>query len=89
MCLHCKGCREVARLFGEVEDLRQIMESMKRMVIGQGLEEKGGVRGDRVARVDEAEEKEKCEEVVTPDRRHFDRGKPEWKGDSGTKFIRR
>ena len=65
------------------------MESMKRMVIGQGLEEKGGVRGDRVARVDEAEEKEKCEEVVTTDRRHFDRGKPEWKGDSGTKFIRR
>ena len=89
MCLHGKGCREVARLFAEVEDLRQIIESMKRKVIGQGLEEKGGVRGDRVARVDEAEEKDKCEEVVTPYIRHFDRGKPQWKGDSGTKFIRR
>ena len=29
----CKGCREVARLVGEV-DLRQMMESMKRMVMG-------------------------------------------------------
>ena len=28
MCLHCKGCQEVARLFGEVEDLRQILESL-------------------------------------------------------------
>ena len=37
----CKGCREVARLVGEVEDLRQMMESMKRIVTGQGLKEKG------------------------------------------------
>ena len=32
--------REVARLVGEVEDLRQMMESMKRIDAGQGLEEK-------------------------------------------------
>ena len=43
----CKGCREVARLVGEV-DIRLMMESMKAMVMGQGLKEKGGVRGDRV-----------------------------------------
>ena len=30
----CKGCRKVARLVQEVEDLRQIMEAMKRMVTG-------------------------------------------------------
>ena len=36
----CKGCREVTRLVGEVEDLRQMMESMKRIVTGLGLEEK-------------------------------------------------
>ena len=37
----CKGCREVKRLVGEVDDLRQMMESMKRIVTGLGLEEKG------------------------------------------------
>ena len=36
----CKGCTEVARLVGEVKDLRKMMESLKRMVTGQGLEEK-------------------------------------------------
>ena len=41
----CKGCREVTRLVGEVEDLRQMMESMKRIVTGLGLEEKGGHMG--------------------------------------------
>ena len=61
----CKGCRKVARLVQEV-DLRQIMEAMKRMVIGLGLEEKGGQTGDRVARREE--EKEKGEGVLTPDR---------------------
>ena len=35
----CMGCREVARLVGELEDLRQMMETMKRMVAGLGLEE--------------------------------------------------
>ena len=65
-----QGCRELAKLVGEVEDLRQMTEIMKRMVMGHGLEEKGGKRGDQVARLEEAEEaeeKEKCEEVVTPD----------------------
>ena len=28
----CKGCRVVTRQVGEVEDLRQMMESMKRIV---------------------------------------------------------
>ena len=46
----CKGCTEVARLVGEVEDLRKMMESLKRMVTGQGLEEKkrrnNGSRGN-------------------------------------------
>ena len=63
-------CREVANLVGEVEYLRQMTEIMKRMVMEHGLEEKGGERGDQVARLEEAEEaeeKEKCEEVVTPD----------------------
>ena len=54
-----KGCSEVARSAGEVEELRQIMEIMKRMVTGLGLEEKGGQTGDLVARREE--EKEKAE----------------------------
>ena len=62
----CKGCMKVARLVQEVEDLRQIMETMKRMVTGLGLEEKGGQTGDRVARREE--EQEKGEGVLTPDR---------------------
>ena len=44
-----KGCREVARLVGEVEDLRQMMESTKRIATGQELEENGEETGDRVA----------------------------------------
>ena len=60
----CKGCREVTRLVGEVEDLRQMMESMKRIVTGLGLEEKGEETGDRMAEQGEAE---KCEEKITPD----------------------
>ena len=60
----CKGCREVTRLVGEVEDLRQMMESMKRIVTGLGLEEKGEETGDRMAELGEAK---KCEEVNTPD----------------------
>ena len=43
----CKGCTELARLVGEVEDLRKMMESLKRMVTGQGLEEKEENRGSR------------------------------------------
>ena len=34
----CRGCREVARLAGEVEDLRKIIESMNRMAMGQGVD---------------------------------------------------
>ena len=41
----CKGCAEVARLVGEVEDIRKMMESLKKMVTGQGLEEKRGEKG--------------------------------------------
>ena len=58
----CRGCVEVARLVGEVEDLRKMMESLKRMATGQGLEEKRGETGDQEATLEEAEEKEqeKC-----------------------------
>ena len=35
-------CREVARLVGEVEDIRQVLETMKRVITGQGLEEESG-----------------------------------------------
>ena len=44
-------------LVGEVEDLRKMMESLKRMVMGQ--EEKRGETGDQEASLEEAEEKEK------------------------------
>ena len=60
----CKGYREVTRLVGEEEDLRQMMESMKRIVTGLGLEEKGEETGDQMAELGEAE---KCEEVIIPD----------------------
>ena len=62
----CKGCSEVARLVGEVEDIRQVLENMKRMITGQGLEEESGETGDQVAGREETEEKEKCERVMTP-----------------------
>ena len=61
----CKGCREVARLVGEVEDIRQVLETMKRMITGQGLEEESGETGDQVAGREETE-KEKCARVMTP-----------------------
>ena len=61
----CKGCTEVTRLVGEVGDLRQMMESMKRMITRQGLEEERGITGIQVARLEETEEKEKCERVMT------------------------
>ena len=41
-------------LVGEVEDLRKMMESLKRMVTGQGLEEKRGETGDQEASLEEA-----------------------------------
>ena len=46
----------MARLVGEVEDLRKMVESLKRMVTGQGLEETSGETGDREATLKEAEE---------------------------------
>ena len=64
--LTCKGCRQAARLVCELRYLRQIMDSMKRMITGQGLEEESGETGDQVARRGETEEKEKCEPVMTP-----------------------
>ena len=62
----CKGCRQAARLVGELTDLRQMMDSLKRMITGQGLEEESGETGDQVARREETEEKEKREPVMTP-----------------------
>ena len=59
-----QGVYEVARLVQEVEYIRQIIETMKRMVTELGLEEKGGQAGDRVTR----REEENGEGVLTPDR---------------------
>ena len=56
----CKGCTEVTRLVGEVGDLRQMMESMKRMITRHGLEEERGVTRIQV-QLEETEEKEKCD----------------------------
>ena len=42
------------------------MESMKRMITRQGVEEERGVTGIQVARLEETEEREKCERVMTP-----------------------
>ena len=61
---NCKGCTEVARLVAEVEYLRKMMESLKRMVTGQGLEETSGETGDREVTLEETEKREKC--VGTP-----------------------
>ena len=57
---------QAARLVGELRDLRQMMDSLKRMITGQGLEEENGETGDQVARREETEEKEKREPVMTP-----------------------
>ena len=64
--LTCKGCRQVARLVGELRDLRQMMDSMNRMITGQGLEEESGETGDQVAIREKTEENEKREPVMTP-----------------------
>ena len=56
----------MARLVGEVEDIRQVLETMNRMITGQGLEEESGETGDQVAGWEETEEKEKCKRVMTP-----------------------
>ena len=62
----CKGCRQAARLVGELGYLRRMMDSMKMMITGQGLEEEIGETGDQVARREETEVKEKREPVMTP-----------------------
>ena len=41
----CKGCWQAARLICELGDLRQIMDSMNRMITVQGLEEESGEQG--------------------------------------------
>ena len=58
---------QAARLVGELRDLRQMLDSMKRMITGQGLEEESGETGDQVARREVTEEKETREPVRTPD----------------------
>ena len=80
----CNVCREVTRLVGEVEDLRQMMESMKRIVTGLGLEEKGEETGDRIGRTGRSGEVRRSDYT-----RQLDRRKPEGKGDSGKHFIGR
>ena len=42
-----------------------MLETMKRMITGQGLEGEIGETGDQVAGREETEEKEKCERVMT------------------------
>ena len=42
----CKGCRQAASLVGELSDLRRMMDSLKRMITGQGLEEENGETGE-------------------------------------------
>ena len=41
----CKGCRQVARLVGELGDHKQTMDIMQRVITGQGLEEARRNRG--------------------------------------------
>ena len=62
----CKWCREVARLVGEVGYIRHMIDSVKRMITGQGLEEESGETGYQVASLGVTEEKEKGERVMTP-----------------------
>ena len=45
----CKGCRQVARLVGGLGDFRQMVDSMKRVITGQGLQVESGGTGDQVA----------------------------------------
>ena len=63
---HMQGRREVARLAREVGDLEQMMESMKRMIAGQRFEKERGKTRDHLTRLEETDEKEKCERVMTP-----------------------
>ena len=49
----------MTRLVGEVGYIRQMMESMKRMITRQELEEERGVTLIPVARLEDTEEKER------------------------------
>ena len=53
-------------MVGEVGYLRQMMESMMMMITRQGLDEEGGETGIQVARLEETDDNEKCERVMTP-----------------------
>ena len=53
-------------MVGEVGYIRQMMESMMMMITRQGLDEERGETGIQVARLEETEDKEKCERVMTP-----------------------
>ena len=66
----------------------QMMDSMKRMIKGQGLEGESGEKGNQVALLEVTEEKEKCERVMTQGNNWTEK-KPEGKRDSRTKFVRR
>ena len=45
MCSRERGVQRWRGCLGEVEDLRKMMESLKRMVTGQGLEKKKEKQG--------------------------------------------
>ena len=59
-CVQVQGMYGNGEVGGRREDLRKMMESLKRMVTGQGLEETSGETGDREATLEEAEKREKC-----------------------------
>ena len=69
-----------------MEDLRKMVESLKRVVTGQGLEETSGETGDREATLEDAEEREKCVGEKTAERSSSeDRGTDiEMEGEHGT-----
>ena len=62
------------------------MESLKRMVTGQGLEETSGETGDREATLEEAEEREKCVGEKTQDNSSTEESEGK-KISSGTPII--
>ena len=71
---------------GEVQYLRKMVESLKRMVTGHGLEETSGETGDREATLEEAEEREKCVGEKTRDNSSAEESEGK-KISSGTPFL--
>ena len=59
-CVQVQGRYGGGEVGGRSGRLRKMVESLKRMVTGQGLEETSGDTGDREATLEEAEEREKC-----------------------------